>query len=120
MGSTYAVTIELGGRSRRLRFDMNALAELEGVLGRSVAEVISGDGQALGFASMRALMWAGLRHEDRGITLERAGLLMQQAIESGMTLADLLAKVSEAVTSCGVFGGGKEEGATADPPPATA
>ena len=120
MSNAYAVTIDLGGRSRRLRFDMNALADLEGVLGRSVAEVLSGDGNALGFAAMRALMWAGLKHEDRGLTLERAGLLMQGAIESGMSLADLLAKISEAVTSCGVFGGSKDGDAPADPPPATA
>lgn len=118
MSNAYAVTIELVGRSRRLRFDMNALAELEGVLGRSVAEVLSGDGQALGFASMRALMWAGLRHEDRGITLERAGQMMQSAIESGMSLSDLLEKISEAITSCGVFGGSTEE-TPADPPTAT-
>jgi hypothetical protein len=116
MGKVYGVPIELGGRSRRLRFDMNALSDLETALGRSVAEVLSGDGQSLGFAAMRALVWAGLKHEDRGLTLERAGSMMQQAIDDGGTIADILGKVSEAITACGVFSGEKAGDSPADPP----
>jgi hypothetical protein len=114
--ASYAVTIELGGRARRIRFDMNALAELEGVLGRSVAEILSGDGHALGFAAIRALVWAGLRHEDRGLTLDRAGMLIQSALDGGMSLADILGKTSEAIAACGVFSGEKAGDAPSDPP----
>jgi hypothetical protein len=117
MGNAYAVPIELD-RPRRLRFDVNALAELEMALGgQSFSEVLSGE---MGLATIRALLWAGLRHEDRGITLERAGLLMQKAIEGGTPLTDILAKVSEAVTACGIFPKAADQAVGENPPPATA
>lgn len=112
----YAVTMEIGGRARRIRFDMNALSDLEGALGKSVADILGGDGRALGFSAIRALVWAGLRHEDRGLTLERAGSMIQSALEGGMSLADVLAKVSEAIAACGVFSSEKASDAPSDPP----
>jgi len=112
----YAVTMELGGRTRRIRFDMNALSDLEGALGKSVADILGGDGRSLGFSAIRALVWAGLRHEDRGLTLERVGTMIQQSIEGGMTLAGVLEKVSEAIAACGVFASEKASDTASDPP----
>jgi hypothetical protein len=97
---------------------VNALAELEMALGgQSFSEVLSGE---MGLATIRALVWAGLRHEDRSLTLERAGMILQKAIDGGTPLADLLAKVSEAVTSCGIFARADEPAVGENPPPATA
>lgn len=117
MGNAYAVPIELD-RPRRLRFDVNALADLEIALGgQSLSEVFSGE---MRIATIRALLWAGLRHEDRGITIERAGALLQKSIDDGKTMADLLGRVSEAVTSCGIYAKPGESAVGENPPPAAA
>jgi hypothetical protein len=51
------VSLDLDGKAFTLRFDMNALAEAEALLGRSVIEEISGG--HMGFATIRALFYAG-------------------------------------------------------------
>jgi hypothetical protein len=116
--NAYAIPITLD-RPRRMRYDVNALSELEIALGgRSFTEVLSGE---MGIATIRAFLWASLLHEDRGITLERAGILMQKAIDGGMELADLLGAISQAITSCGIFKKADDEAeAGENPPPAAA
>ena len=63
-------TIKLD-RERTLRIDANALADAEEKLAGPVLERI-GRGR-LGIREIRALLWAGLRHEDPELTLEGAG-----------------------------------------------
>jgi len=63
-------TIKLD-RERTLRIDANALADAEEKLGAPILEKI-GRGR-LGIREIRALLWAGLCHEDAELTLERAG-----------------------------------------------
>lgn len=53
--------VELGGATRLLRFDMNALCALEEALGLSITDFDPGKA---GFRGQRALLWAGLLHED--------------------------------------------------------
>ena len=56
-GGAITKDLELGGETRTLRFDYNAIAELEGVLGGGFASIA---GMQLGARSIRALVWAGL------------------------------------------------------------
>jgi hypothetical protein len=60
------VTVELD-RPRRLRYDANALAELEAVTGKSMGEILALNTSELGMNLLRAILWAGLIHEDRGL-----------------------------------------------------
>ena len=69
-------------RRRYLRFDVNALADFEQETGMGFAQLMQ---QKATFAAGRALAWAGLKHEDRLLTIEDVGKLMSQYMtdESG-------------------------------------
>ncbi|MTV50090.1 hypothetical protein GJ688_14025 [Heliobacillus mobilis] len=52
-------------KPRKLRYDLNALAELEDKLGVSLQEL---DQLAMGVKQLRVFLWAGLVHEDPGLS----------------------------------------------------
>ncbi|MBD1372497.1 hypothetical protein IC620_09020 [Hazenella sp. IB182357] len=58
-------------KQRRLKFTMNALSELEDVMGKPVTELGN-----VGMKELRALLWAGLIHQNPDLTLQEAGDLM--------------------------------------------
>lgn len=66
------------GRKRRLRFDVNALADFEQETGMGFAQLMR---QKAVFASARAFLWAGLKHEDRGLTIEGCGNLIGEYLK---------------------------------------
>lgn len=88
------VGIELD-RSRRIRFDLNAAAEAEEWLGKKFLELFIWNGRPVfdaadsqeeklekmlrhyGAREIRALLWAGLRHEDPSLTLRQVGELVE-------------------------------------------
>ncbi|MBC9785107.1 hypothetical protein H1S01_11370 [Heliobacterium chlorum] len=63
------VDIELD-KSRKLRYTLNALAEIEDKLGVSVAEL---NGANLGMKAIRTFLWAGLIHEDSELSEREVG-----------------------------------------------
>ncbi len=70
------VTIELGGKERHLKYDLNAIAEIGERLNitvklNSFAEDLMST--PLNPSALRVLLWAGLRHEDADLTVEQAG-----------------------------------------------
>jgi len=75
-----AVVLRAGEQVWRFRFGNNALAELEGMLGLSLPQLGKrlAAGEA-GFRELRALVWAGLLHEQPDITLRQAGEVMDAA-----------------------------------------
>lgn len=85
-------------RPRKLRFDANALVALEEVLGRTIQEIIPTEAdraaREVGFREMRALLWAGLLHDDPQITLTEAGKLLDLD-----RMGDIMGKVNEAIAA---------------------
>lgn len=71
------VTIELD-KPRKLRYDTNALAELEDVFGKPLGELFQDQDvvKLAGVKTLRALFWAGLLHEQPDLTIKQAGELM--------------------------------------------
>lgn len=70
------VTIELGGKERHLKFDLNAVAEIGERLNVTVRlEKLAEDllSTPLPLSALRVLLWAGLRHEDPELTPEQVG-----------------------------------------------
>lgn len=63
------IDIEVGGFSRRLRYDFNAIASLEEAINRPVSAI----GENVGVRELRAMLWAGLLHELPRLTLAQAG-----------------------------------------------
>lgn len=77
-------------KKRRLKFNMNALTELEDVLGIPITGLSS---QKVGMKELRAMLWAGLLHEEPELTLREAGDLME--VEN---LNEISTKITEAMT----------------------
>ena len=83
------VEIELD-KKRKLRYDFNAMCELEDALGRSLQEM---NDKNVRMKDMRAMLWAGLIHEDPDLDIVEAGNLIDEA-ESLQYVAE---KVAEAI-----------------------
>jgi len=71
------VLVEIGGESRRLVYDFNALASIEEATGRNM---LDGSGWLKPKAKdFRAFVWAGLLHDWPEVTLEQVGRWLSEA-----------------------------------------
>jgi len=95
------VEIELGGKSRKLRYDFNAVADTEQKAGLGIGAMFDED--RTGLHHVRLHIWAGLKWQERGLTVERTGQFIQDYIQSGGDLAELMDKVREALQQSGLI-----------------
>jgi hypothetical protein len=105
---TVRVPVKLD-RDRTIVMSFNALCDAEEKLGVSL--ITTSDIDLTSLRSLRALLWAGLKHEDPTLTLEKVGDIIT-ATEGGMITA--LNAVSLAIQAAlpaevgGGSGGGQE------------
>lgn len=107
------VPIELD-KPRELRFDHNALADLDLALVRDMNTTLFEAFQSAAedqvpralasFAGARLAIWAGLKAQDRSMTIARAGQIISMAYEKGVTLQDVAIACVTAIASSGCFG----------------
>lgn len=71
--------LRLGGKSRVLRFDGNAMIEACAETGLEDIQAVIEAASRLNPRVLRALVWAGLLHEDRDLELEDVGALLGDA-----------------------------------------
>lgn len=95
------VEFEIGGKARLLRFDANTIADMEESVNLGINELLSNE-QRVGLYTVRLLLWGALRHEDRGFTKQRAGLMIQEYLDGGGKIADLSEKLMEAIVASGL------------------
>ena len=95
------VEFEVNGEVKQLRFTLNAVADLEEYFNAGIMEIMNE--KRVGFSTLRAFFWAGLKWRDRGLTIERAGNLVNDLIKEGKTLPDLMKLVTEALDRSGLF-----------------
>ena len=101
------VTIELGGKERHLKYDLNAIAEIGERLNITISftnfvqDLMS---TPLPFSALRVILWAGLIHEDPDLTPKDVGAWvdldnMKQVMDRFFTLFGdkFSAKVEETV-----------------------
>ena len=94
------VIVELGGKQRKLRYDFNAMSDFEQVTGQSLFNAM----QNMGIGTIRALYWAGLKHQDKGLTLDRTGKMISKAmLEEGWELEDLMNPAIEGLVQSGIL-----------------
>ena len=98
-----SVTIELD-KARNLRYGINALVRIEELLGKPITSL---DLNRLSVADLRNIVYAGLSHEDKELTSEKVGDLIDEYSDISV-IAD---KVGEAFTLA--FGEKKEKNAVA-------
>jgi hypothetical protein len=91
------VTFE-ADKKRHLKYGMNALIQLEKELGKPLASIGAGE---VKLEDLRTMLYIGLKWEDKELTYEQVGDVMDEAIENhGMEY--LSQKLGEALQ--GAFG----------------
>lgn len=72
-------------RTRRLKFSMNTVTIFKQKIGKSLIKFMA-EGEAADFSELetQALLLAGLIHEDKFLTMERVGDLMEKAPGDGL------------------------------------
>jgi hypothetical protein len=90
-----------GNQRRSLRFNVNALADFEQETGMGVSQLMNTKAV---WAATRALLWAGLKHEDNILTLDRTGELMGLFVQDGNNVNELLVEALAACQEQGAFG----------------
>lgn len=84
------ITITLD-KPRTLRYGVNALAKIEDIIGKPLSALDLGK---VGIKDLLAIVYAGLYHEDKNLTVEQVGDL----IDEHSNLAEIAEKVGEALT----------------------
>ena len=108
------VTVELGGKTRELVYDYNALADVEERAGMGIAALFTEE--RAGYHLIRLLLWGGLRPAEPRLTPARVGDFVQEYKMAGGDLETLMNKVLEALRASGLW----EAEPEANPPPGTA
>lgn len=95
------VEIVVDDKVKFMRYDFNAMADLEEYFGLGITEIVSE--KRIGFSTIRALYWTGLKWKDKGLTLERTGKMVQSLIKEGQSFQDLMVPVKDALDRSGIF-----------------
>lgn len=95
------------GSERKLRFNMNAICELEEAMdGASIYDILR---ERAGFNFLRHLLWAGLKWQEPALTPDVVGELIQkETLDKGSDLEVLVTPALEALKRSGVLKSGKE------------
>jgi hypothetical protein len=94
--------IEIRGVKKFIKFDLNATADLEEYFGIGFAQIMSE--QKVGFSTLRAMYWAGLKWTMKGLTIPQAGVIVQEKLENGESMQDLFKPVLKAMQNSGLMG----------------
>jgi hypothetical protein len=99
-----SVTIELD-RVRHLRYTFNDIADIEDALGMYFPDIVQA---GFSFKITRALLWGGLKWEDKTLRTNPAGLLntgdlINEWTNNGGNLSDLYNKCGEGLIVSGLL-----------------
>jgi len=101
-----AVGIQLD-KPRKLRYTFNSVADLEEKAGTGIGALMSEE--KIGFYTVRLLTWAGLKWQDKGLTLERTGNMIQTYFDNGGDFVTLMNFITVALQLSGILGKPTEE-----------
>jgi len=93
--------ITIAGKEYLLRFDINAVCDIEERAGVGIGALF--DESRLGLSTARLFLWGGLKWRDRGITIERAGNLIRDFTNDGGSWAELMAIIRRGLEKAGVL-----------------
>lgn len=101
------VEVEFNGEVKLMKFDFNAIADLEEYFGKGIAAIM--DEERIGFSTIRALYWAGLKWKERGLTIERAGAMIQKKMQEGTDFKELMEPIVKGLQASGFLGKTKDD-----------
>lgn len=110
----YDVEVTFGDEVKRLRFDFNAMSNLEKEFGKGILAILKEE--QIGFRVIRSLYHHGLKHgRDRGLTAEQTGKLLQEKmVREEIGMQELLEPIMQALEQSHVFGKDIEFGGETD------
>lgn len=108
-------------KPRQLRYDLAAVRDLEANLGgKPLADVVN-DLARMGVNTLVMALWAGLKHEDRGLNPKLVERMLTNYIQEKRSLRALGRAINDALDETGLFRNEDEEDleGNATPEPAT-
>jgi hypothetical protein len=91
--------IEIGDTMFDFEYTVNSVCDLEEITKKNLAEVVSNNG----FSSVRALLWCGLSEHMKGLTIAKAGNIMQEYLKTH-PIEELMTIIGEAIEQAGFLG----------------
>lgn len=104
-----AVRIEFGDKVRDLKFDLRAIKDLEANMGGQPLGVIVQQLSQVGVTAITMALWAGLKHEDKGLSPSLVTKMLETYIAQKRSLRKLGRALNEAIDECGLFKTDAEE-----------
>jgi hypothetical protein len=102
-------------RPRHLIFDINAIAEFEERASKGIGQML----QNQSIAAIRLALWVGLKTEDRTMTPERAGDVLQRYLDqyegAGEPLQYVVERINQALVRSGIIKKATPEGNESEP-----
>lgn len=99
--------INLNNQEMELRYDLNSICEFEDKSGKGLFAMLNENN--LGFNLIRLLVWAGLRHKNKMLTVEIVGLWLNDSFKNGLAFDDVFQKVMKSLQDSGLIGKLEEE-----------
>lgn len=88
-------SIEIAGTNYEIRYTINAVRKLEKELGTSAFAIVQ---EGISIDALQTLFWAGLLHQNPALTVDQAGILLEQYLEEGGSLNGLTSVITPAYT----------------------
>ena len=89
------VEVELGGKTRLMKYDFNAICDIEEKFGKGVAAIFTD--QQVGFNTIRLFLWAGLKWKLPGLQPQQVGQWLQEEAEQGRQPMEFMRPILEAL-----------------------
>ena len=102
-----SIPIELGGKTKHLRYTFNALVALEEKLGCSLSDIGTLLTGSVSVTKLRTLIWAGLIHDDKELTEEQVGEWLDLT-----SISEIAEKFAEALEAAFPDSGEEKNGAS--------
>lgn len=91
-----AVDFNLFDKPRHLKFDLNALADAEREVKTGITTLFNEE--RMGVDTVRIFIWAGLKHEDKALTINKVGEMIEDyIINSGEDLMEALSELQNVI-----------------------
>lgn len=103
--------VTFDGEEKLLRFDMNALADLEDHFDKGLSALM--DKNRMGLSTVRGLYWAGLKWKMPNLTLEKVGTMLTKKMEDeDLTIKDLMEPIKKGIAAAGWIKSKKQQAET--------
>jgi hypothetical protein len=90
-------------KPRELKFDLKAVKDLEAQMGGLPLGTIIGQLSQIGVTAITTSLWAGLKHEDKALTLSLVTKMLETYIHHGGSLRKLGKALNDAIDETGLF-----------------